>query len=177
MTSPWLVPVAALRRNVGERREEHRVGPLGELRVAGSSVSEGADVAVDVVLTSVSGGIEVAGTVRAPWEGDCRRCLQPICSELVTEVREMYRPPGTDGGGEPDEETYELGSDSLDLAPLARDAVLLELPLAPLCRPDCAGLCPTCGADRNTTDCDCDGEVVDPRWSALDSLRETNQVS
>lgn len=177
MTSIWLVPVTALRRSLGQRREEHRAGRLGELTVAGSRVPADAEVTVDVVLTSVSGGIEVAGTVRAPWQGECRRCLQPVDSELVAEVRELYRPPGADGGGEPDEETYELGSDQLDLAPLARDAVLLELPLAPLCRPDCAGLCPTCGADRNTTPCDCATEVSDPRWAALDTLRATDQAS
>jgi uncharacterized protein len=174
--SAWLVPVTALRRNVGQRREESRVGRLGELTVAGSTVPAAADVEVDVVLTSVHGGIEVAGTVRAPWQAECRRCLQPVRSELVTEVRELYRPSGAEGG-DPDEETYELGSDHLDLAPLARDAVLLELPLAPLCRPDCAGLCPACGADRNTTACDCAGEVLDPRWAALDSLRATDQAS
>lgn len=176
MTGTWLVPVAGLRRNVGQRMGVERVGRLGELTVAGSRVPAEAGVALDVVLTSVSGGIEVTGTVRAPWQGECRRCLRSVRSEVVTEVRELYRPPGA-GGGEPDEETYELGADHLDLAPLARDAVLLELPLAPLCRPDCAGLCPTCGADRNTTPCDCAAEARDPRWAALDSLRPSDQAS
>ncbi len=83
-------------------------------------------------------------------------------------------PGGSAGSGrlgpEADEETYELGSDYLDLAPLARDAILLDLPLAPLCREDCAGLCPTCGADRNEEACDCPTEVIDPRWVALEAL-------
>lgn len=177
VSGTWLVPVTALRRNVGQRVAVQRFARLGELSVAGSRVPAAAEVALDVVLTSVHGGIEVAGTVRAPWQGECRRCLRPVSSELVSEVRELYRPPERDGGEEPDEETYELGSDHLDLTPLARDAVLLELPLAPLCRPDCAGLCPTCGADRNTTPCDCASEVLDPRWAALDSLRATDGAS
>ncbi|MBO0693361.1 MAG: DUF177 domain-containing protein, partial [Acidimicrobiaceae bacterium] len=162
---------------VGQRLEVGRVGRLGDLTVAGSRVPAEGEVAVEVVLTSVSGGIEVTGTVRAPWQGECRRCLQPVHAELVAEVRELYRPPGADAGGEPDEETYALGSDHLDLEPLARDAVLLELPLAPLCRPDCAGLCPTCGADRNTTPCECAAEALDPRWAALDALRATDHAS
>jgi uncharacterized protein len=68
-------------------------------------------------------------------------------------------------------ETYPLAGDTLDLAPMARDAVLLELPLAPLCREDCVGLCPTCGADRNEQPCDCDQLLANPAWAALDSLR------
>jgi len=176
VTGIWLVPVTALRRNVGHRLEVRRVGSLGELTVAGSCVPAEDEVTLDVVLTSVSGGIEVTGTVRAPWQGECRRCLGSVHSELEAEVRELYTPPGVDGDGEPDEETYELGPDHLDLLPLARDAVLLELPLAPLCRPDCAGLCPTCGSDLNTTPCDCAAEVLDPRWAALDSLRTSDRA-
>jgi uncharacterized protein len=170
LSNPWLVPITSLRRSVGLVREEHRQGRLDELNVAGSTVPRDAEVRLDVALASLVGGIEVSGTVRAPWRGECRRCLQPIGGDLDTEVRELYRPADADGS-EPDEDTYELGSDHLDLAPLARDALLLELPLAPLCRPDCAGLCPTCGADLNQGPCGCPTAVVDPRWAALDSLK------
>ena len=62
-------------------------------------------------------------------------------------MRERFAPAG---GTDRDEEAYPLAGDELDLEPLARDAVLLELPLAPLCAEDCPGLCPTCGANRNT---------------------------
>ena len=75
-----------------------------------------------------------------------------------------------DGAGR-DEEAYPLRGDELDLEPLARDAVILELPLAPLCSEGCLGLCPTCGANRNTEPCAC-APPSDPRWSALDALRE-----
>jgi uncharacterized protein len=126
-------------------------------------------VVVDVVLEVVYGGIVVTGTVAAAWEGECRRCLQTARGGLRGEVREVYRPHAA---GEPaDEETYPLGADHLDLRPLARDAVLLELPLAPLCRPGCAGLCPICGADLNTDRCACPPALSDPRWAALDALR------
>ena len=69
---------------------------------------------------------------------------------MVAEVRERYAPVG---GADRDEEAYPLSGDELDLEPLARDAVLLELPLAPLCSEDCRGLCPVCGANRNTEPC------------------------
>jgi uncharacterized protein len=182
---PWLVPVTALRRNPGSQRHELRVGSLGELRVAGTWVPADAEVSIDVVLTSIDGGIEAAGTVTAPWQAECRRCLRPVVGELVAEVRELYAPvgalhhAGSHGAApapvepdEDDEETYPLGPDHLDLAPLGRDAILLGLPLAPLCRDDCAGLCPICGAERAEVDCGCVEAVTDPRWAALDVLRE-----
>jgi uncharacterized protein len=212
----WLVPVTGLRRTTGSQRHEQRAGSLGELRVADSIVEPGTDVEVDVVLTSIDGGVEVAGTVRSLWTAECRRCLRPVHGEVVAEVREIYRPvaptpvaPGRRSSGVPakggsgvvakggsgvvakgvvpkggpwsgetnpsddaDEETYPLGADHLDLVPLARDAILLNLPLAPLCREDCVGLCPICGADLADGDCGCEEDSGDPRWAALDALRD-----
>ena len=71
-----------------------------------------------------------------------------------------------------DEEAYLIENDAVDLAPLARDAILLDLPLAPLCREECRGLCPECGIDRNEESCDCSAPI-DPRWATLDGLRIT----
>ncbi len=166
--NPWLVPITSLRRGApGARREEHRVGRLGALAVGASVVPADSDVAVDAVLEWVGEGVEVAAEVRAPWRGECRRCLTPLEGELRCRVRELYRRPT---GREVDEETYPLGDDHLDLGPLVRDALLLELPIAPLCREDCAGLCPTCGVDLNSGPCGCPPPAGDPRWAALDVL-------
>jgi uncharacterized protein len=54
---------------------------------------------------------------------------------------------------------------------MVRENLLLDAPIAPVCRPDCAGLCPTCGADLNAATCHCEAVVVDPRWEALSQLR------
>lgn len=174
--SPWLVPATALRRAIGNRRQEQRRGParsLGgaELRVGDTRVAEGAEVEVDAELRSVDGGIEVAATVAAPWAGECRRCLRPVEGVLEAGVRELYRPRRPGERPDEDEETYPLSGELLDLAPLVRDAILLELPIAPLCRPDCAGLCPTCGAALEDGDCGCPPAASDPRWAVLDVLR------
>ena len=179
MTSPWLVPVTTLRRHPGTRREETRVGPvgeLGELKVANSVVPAGATASATAVLDAVlGGGIEVSASIEAPWEGECRRCLRPLGGELMCEVRELYRPHSAGEADDPDEETYPLNGDQLDLRPLVRDALLLELPLAPLCRPDCQGLCPVCGVDWNETTCSCEMATRDPRWTALDELVEKGE--
>jgi len=161
---PFVVHVGKLRRQVGARWHEERRGCLEGLDCSGSAVPADAPLLADVVLESVLGGVSVSGTVVAPWVGECRRCLAPASGELRVAVRELY----TEGGDGDD--TYPLVDDQVDLEPLVHDAVLLELPPAPLCRPDCRGLCPVCGADRNEEPCACEAPR-DPRWGALDVLR------
>jgi uncharacterized protein len=172
MANPWLVPVTSLRRGIGCRRHESRVGRIGELKVAGSSVPGDAEAEADAELTSIDGGIEVAAEVAAPWRGECRRCLRPLTGRLRCDVREVYRPRHAGEAEDEDEETYPLVGEMLDLSPLVRDALLLELPIAPLCREDCLGLCPTCGAELNEGPCQCPPAAGDPRWSGLDVLRD-----
>ncbi|HET7523328.1 MAG TPA: DUF177 domain-containing protein [Acidimicrobiales bacterium] len=198
--NPWLVPITNLKRAPGTRRTERRSGRVGELRVAASVVPPGAEVTADAVLDAVDGGIEVTADVSAPWQGECRRCLRPVEGLLQVHVRELYRRhedthahgaphahghthgPGSvrttghhghhpPSGEDEDEETYPLKGELLDLQPLVRDALLLELPLAPLCSEDCQGLCATCGADLNDGPCSCEHAPADPRWAALDLLK------
>jgi uncharacterized protein len=161
---PFVVHIAKLRRAVGTRWNEVRSGVVDGLEVTGSAVAPGAPVTAEVTLESVLGGVSVTGTVTAPWTAACRRCLAPAEGTIVVPVREVYT---GDGDGE---DTYPLDGDDLDLEPLVHDAVLLELPQAPLCREDCAGLCPECGANRNEGECGCRPEP-DPRWATLDVLR------
>jgi DUF177 domain-containing protein len=173
---PFVVHVARLRRP--PRREAHEVrrgevalaGPLDEAGIdpGRSVVPAGAEAVCDVTLVPFTGGIEVDGTVTAPWTGICRRCAEPVSGELQIHVHERY----ADGplAGPSDEELYPIMDDDLDLGPLVRDAVVLELPMAPLCRPDCAGLCPRCGANLNEGACGCVAPR-DPRWANLDVLR------
>lgn len=165
---PFLVQVAALRKQNGATRVEHREGLIPGLGAVSVVVPDDEPVVLDVTLASYPGGITVDGTVTAAWHGECRRCGGPVAGRMSARVRERFAPAG---GTDRDEEAYPLKGDELDLEPLARDAVLLELPLAPLCADDCAGLCPTCGANRNTETCGC-APVGDPRWAALDALRD-----
>jgi uncharacterized protein len=188
-----VVHVARLRRVTGARWHEVRRGPVdpdhliapgsitesttgrtGTGRTgtsdADSTVPEGAEVSCDVTLQSFDGGVMVTGTVQAPWQGVCRRCTVPVGGELRIPVRERFTEPGGHYGDPDDEEAYPIVDDELDLGPMVHDAVVLELPLAPLCREDCRGLCPHCGTDRNEEHCGCVAPM-DPRWANLDVLR------
>jgi uncharacterized protein len=176
--SPFRVNVTGLRRTPGARRREYRAAPIEGLEVTSSRVPAGTDDVVDVVLEASDGGIVVTGTVSARWIGECRRCLREVGGELVIDVRELYedRPAAghhPTGRAEPAPETYPVTDEAVDLLPLARDAILLNLPQAPLCRPDCAGLCVTCGADLNDGPCSCLPPAADARWAPLDALRGT----
>ncbi len=184
---PFVVHVARLRRTPGERQREVRSAPFERIgtapafaevppRRADSRVPLGADVTCDVLLEAFLGGVTVVGTVASPWVGLCRRCAVDVGGTLSIAVRERFVDPDDPAAGAwaaapgSDEDVDPVVDDSLDLGPLVRDAVLLELPLAPLCRADCRGLCPQCGADRNEEDCRCVAPV-DPRWASLDVLR------
>jgi uncharacterized protein len=173
---PFVVHVARLRRVLGTRWHEVRTGPVDPEGVivarsfADSSVPEGANALCEVVLESFLGGVMVTGTVAAPWRGLCRRCASPVEGMLRIPVRERFVEPGAGYGDPDDDEAYRIADDALDLGPMVRDAVVLELPLAPLCREDCRGLCPSCGCDRNDETCSCEAPR-DPRWANLDVLR------
>ena len=122
------------------------------------------DVRVELRLTALNDGIDVDGTVSTDWATMCRRCLADVSGTAVGVVDELYQIEPLD----PD--AYLIEDGQLDLAPLVRETVLLELDNERLCRDDCAGLCPVCGVDRNITECSCDSTVHDERWAALEGF-------
>lgn len=124
------------------------------------------EIVVDATAVSSVDGITVAGTASVPWAGECRRCLTAVSGTGVAEIDEVYQ----DVVGA-DDDALPIEGDLIDLAGPVREYVLLEVPDDPLCRDDCAGLCPVCGIDRNAASCECDTSVRDERWAALDQLR------
>lgn len=130
-------------------------------------ISVPGDIEIDARLDSIVEGIAVVGALDAVAEGECARCLTAITFPVHADVEEAFAP---DAG--PDDELYPIVREEIDLEPLIRDAIMLALPVNPVCRADCAGLCPVCGADRNTTACGHEMTTNDPRWDALRALRD-----
>jgi uncharacterized protein len=157
------VSVTDLRRP-GATRDVDVSAALPGLGTDAVSVPTGEPVHTRLHLERVSDGVVVRGEIDAKWQGVCSRCLQPVSDDTCVHVDELFEAEPVEG------ETYRLDHDILDLEPLVRDALVLELPHTPLCGPDCRGLCPTCGTDRNTSSCDCKTAETDPRWAALRSL-------
>ena len=122
-------------------------------------------------------GVELTGRLEGRLGLVCDRCLEPFDTELSTGFAlTLVRDAIEFGVGEA---RLEEGDTSLFFAPegkadyrtIAVEQIYLNLPLKPVCRPDCAGLCPTCGANRNLLECDCSQESVDPRLAALQAFK------
>ena len=128
----------------------------------------GSDLVLDLRLESVSEGVLVSGRTRVTLTGECARCLDPLTEELEVDIQQLYVYHGNEiDADDEDDEIGRLVDDYVDLEPLLRDAVVLALPLAPVCRDDCPGLCPDCGARLADVDPGHGHDQVDPRWAAL----------
>ncbi len=164
--------VAELRRRPGTRKPVARTVAAQGLALSTAAVPEGADVALDLVLEAIPEGVVVDGTVEAPWRGECRRCLGLVEGRLAIDLREIFEPHPTEG------ETWPLHGDELDLGPMVHDAVLLSLPVAPLCDEACQGpapeefpAVPAAAAEPVDSAGDRpDDGPTDPRWEALAGL-------
>jgi uncharacterized protein len=121
--------------------------------------------------------IRLKGSFSGRFEVPCARCVEPVETPLSAEFDLIFRPAQADS--EPLERSItapetEIGyylKDGLLLEDVLREQVLLSLPVRTLCKPDCKGLCPRCGENRNSTACTCDEGPSDPRWEALSGLR------
>src|SRR5215472_7334505 len=157
-----------LGRQPGSARDETRTAHAPDGLGSGlAMVPAGAEVALDLRFEAVTEGVLVTGSAVVPLAGECARCLDPLTSSMEVSFQELYRYLPDPDEDEADEERF-LDGDWLDLEPAFRDAVVLGLPLSPLCREDCPGLCPECGAHlAEAGPSHGHGGNVDPRWAAL----------
>lgn len=170
------VRVGELRRQVGNQVHHDLEVELGGGEVGGTRIGDGpARVSAD--LETVSGGVVLDGIAQATWQGECRRCLEPIDGPLVVELHELFcEDPAVvasnpASGSDPDVDPLPIVDDTVDLGPPVRESLLLALPLAPLCRPDCPGPDPVRYPVEVADDAAPDA-IRDPRWAALDQLRD-----
>ena len=124
-----------------------------------------------VAQSSASGGIQVRGELEARVRLTCRRCLAEREESFVVPL-DFRLEPDLEPGAE-DEGIFALRpeADVVDIGPIVREELLLAMPEFPQCRPDCRGLCPSCGVDLNEATCECSSSEPDPRWETLRKLR------
>ncbi|NYI72263.1 uncharacterized protein GGQ54_002823 [Naumannella cuiyingiana] len=132
-------------------------------------VPTGAPIDLELRLEAVVEGVLVTGEARFEATGQCGRCLEPVTEQVVIDIQELYVYPGNEADGE---DASRLDGELADLEPLVRDEALLELPFMPVCRADCAGLCPDCGANLNADPGHDHGPSTDPRWAGLSGWGE-----
>lgn len=138
-----------------------------------------------VTLTRTSQGVLVTGTLRTRLQVECRRCLEPADVDVELVLEEEFYPtvlisdaPVDRVPKEDEDEALKIDARHiLDLSEVVRQGLWLALPMNLVCRPDCRGLCPDCGGNRNLGECQCDEAPIDPRWSALGKLLSTGSDS
>jgi uncharacterized protein len=167
----------SLGRQPGSARTQQLTAPApGDLRLELIGVPAGAAAELDLRFEAVAEGVLVTGSVTAPLSGECARCLAPVASSVTASFTELYlyardgRHPRDrhDEQTEQDDEERYLDGDLLDLEPALRDAVVLALPMSPLCRDDCPGLCVECGVPlAEAGPGHRHDETPDPRWAGL----------
>jgi len=136
----------------------------------------GGPVDLDVEIHKDATKVRVTGRVVTTLQLDCGRCLEPFDIPLDAAFDALFLPAVANAGaGEQEVADEDLGvsfykDETLDLADLMREQFYLALPMKPLCQPDCKGLCPVCGINRNRETCTCQTEWTDPRLDALKRL-------
>lgn len=157
-----------LGRRAGAKAEVRSTAEApADLSIGVIGVPPGSPVELDLRLESVIEGVLVTGTAVVQLRGGCVRCLVEISGETEVDIQELFVYPES---GATEEEASRLEGELIDLEPLLRDDVVLDLPFQPVCREDCAGLCVECGANLNDHPDHTHGGVRDPRWDALRSL-------
>jgi uncharacterized protein len=119
-------------------------------------------------VTRIQGGLLAQGTIESQLSQECVRCLEPFELPITLELEETFRLPGT---GRQLDTTYAVSEGGwLDLTPVLREQSWLAIPMKPLCKPDCKGLCPQCGVNLNLESCACEKAHIDPRLEVLKDL-------
>ena len=131
-------------------------------------VPPGSPLELDLLAEAVVEGVLVTGTVTADLVGECARCLDPLKPRVTGDVQVLFTHDAD--GDEGDGDVVPLDGELADLEPAVRDALVLDLPLAPVCRKDCPGLCAQCGERLEELPADHAHETTDPRWAALAHL-------
>jgi uncharacterized protein len=169
--SPLVFDTRDLGRRAGLQQEVARTVPApADLGIDVLAVPEGSPVEIELRLEAVMEGVLVTGVAHAELEGECVRCLDPIEDEVDVRFQELYfydRPEQ----GDDEEDVHVLDEELLDLEPVLRDALVLELPFGPLCSDDCPGLCPDCGASLKDDPDHTHEAAIDPRWAGLTTLQ------
>ncbi|MEP6758804.1 MAG: YceD family protein [Actinomycetota bacterium] len=154
----------------GASRRHDVLGTIDGLATELAAVPDDAPLGGSLLLESVVEGILVSGPITGTWTVRCARCLTERSQAFSVEVSELFAAAVPDDNElDEDDDDYVLVDETIDLEQLVRDAVGVEMPFAPLCRPDCQGLCEVCGENRNLGECP-GHEAIDPRFAVLADL-------
>jgi uncharacterized protein len=181
-TNPFILNTHDLPRRAGEMKEYQLDIPAhARIGIPLIAVPEGDLVELDIRLESVAQGVLASAEIYAVAHGECIRCLDPVEVVIDRKIQELYRYEPTNEKGRKKrrededvdiegEEELQMEGDLMDLEIPIIDAIILTLPVNPLCSDECLGLCPDCGEKWENLPEGHAHEVIDARWSGLDGL-------
>ena len=172
--SPLVFDVSRLGRRPGEMMTVDQTVPSpSRIGLELIAIEAGADIDLDLRLQSVSEGVLVTGSVRAPTRGECSRCLGPLTGDVEIALTELFAyPDSITESTTAEDEVGHVVDQTVDLEQPIVDAVGLALPFAPTCSPDCPGLCPDCGVALASAEPGHHHDRIDPRWAKLAGMVE-----
>jgi uncharacterized protein len=158
-------------RGLGDGRHRLTLVEPGELLDLPEVLSTGSDISLELTISVTGSLITASGRVAAHLVMDCARCLEPFTREIENEFDLVIR-RRTDGLLLEDEDdvSASIGDKWIAFDAPAREALILSVPMKPLCSDECQGLCPVCGVNLNESTCECAREPTDARWDGLKTL-------
>jgi len=165
----------------GGRGDFAHVYQPGELDPVDERVKLGQPVEVKGAVRRTGGGIVVNGHVETRVQLECDRCLKalelPVNADFALEyiTGADYESSSAAALSEEELAVSVFDGESIDVDEIVKEQILLAVPARTLCREDCKGICPECGNDLNTGQCDCTSNEIDPRWAALKGLKNTDR--
>ncbi len=166
--SPFRVNLHELPRRAGEMRPYRLQFELEEaIGTPMLAIKKGESILIEFKAESVSDGVLISGRVKSEAKGECGRCLDELKREVDEEFRELFLYESRKSEDDEEDELFALDGDIADIETAIRDAVVLTMPINPLCKADCKGLCSECGERWEKLAPDHSHEKIDPRWSGL----------
>lgn len=170
-----LIDIGDLLENFADSVTYEGGAPLDPLELGAERFVPLTPVHVMAELTYAGTGIVASGTASVDLQATCSRCLREFELPVRAPLEGFYVKLGADHDFPEDQEVELIHDRSIDLYPALHAAVVLELPFAPLHDPDCAGICPSCGVDRNETPCSCERDPSDSPFAALQQLLDDSE--
>ncbi len=161
------ISVAEIKKNLGKQKTFSYILNPEELDISDSDIHILGTISAEGKISNVGNILLLEAVITAKVQHACDRCLKELVTCIKAEVTEEFYISGTEEIGK---DAYTCDSDILDITEPLREGLLLAEPMRTLCKEDCLGLCPICGADLNIDCCDCDRTSFDPRLTVLKRL-------
>ncbi|MDA3935374.1 MAG: YceD family protein [Actinomycetota bacterium] len=152
---------------------------MGEIAVGDVTFTLREPVSVELLITNTGDGVLVEGTAAAQVRVPCSRCAESFDHTITGEISTylLTRSRDSEDSANDGDDLECLEGHNLDVLPLVLAAIVIEAPFAPLCRPDCMGLCPECGTDLNVDSCECESSYTkESPFSSLQGMFTENEV-